>query len=103
MSSALSEIQTVALNAIASTASVEVERLTADVDLFELGLDSLDFWAILVDIEDSAGIEVSAEVLDQLAQFESRLTVGDVLETFAAWESAAGPDDGRSLRSSGTC
>lgn len=84
----VTNLQNIALRAIASAAGVQIEALTPDLDVFELGLDSLDFWAILMDIEDGVGAEVPADVLDRLTQFETELTVGDLLGILATWNVA---------------
>ena len=58
---------------------------------FDLGVDSLDFWNILMDVEDRAGAEVPGEVLDRPAQFDSQVTVGDLLDAMGSWEPTGGP------------
>lgn len=82
-------LQAISLDAIASVGGVERDRLGVDVDLFELGLDSMDFWAILMDIEDRSSTEIPAEVFEALAEVGGSMTVGHLLELVARWESAA--------------
>ena len=67
------------------------DELERDTDIFDLGVDSLDFWNILMDVEDRAGAEVPGEVLDRLAQLDSQVTVGDLLDAMGSWEPIGGP------------
>lgn len=88
MSSA-TPLQAISLEVIASVARVEHDQLGLDVDMFDLGLDSIDFWAILMDIEDRSSTEVPAEVFEALAKVDGSMTIGHLLELVARWESAS--------------
>lgn len=85
MSVTSTAVQEIVLNALATAAELPVSSLKRTTDVFDLGLDSMDFWTILMDVEDQTGADVPAEVLDRLAQFDSQVTVGDVLDAMAGW------------------
>jgi acyl carrier protein len=82
------DLREVVLDAIAAAARVEPAAVRADADLGELGLDSLDFSTILIEIEDRLGVEVPVEVLDRLSEIEHVTTVGDVLGLLSRWSPA---------------
>jgi acyl carrier protein len=79
-------LRPVVIDAIAIAAGVAADTIREDTDLGELGLDSLDFSTILIEMEDRLGLEVPAEVLDQLAEVEDVTTVGDVLRLLSRWD-----------------
>lgn len=78
-------LREIALEAIAAAADVPVEELTDDADLLDIGLDSVDFWTVLLNIEDRLDLEVPAEVLDRLAQLRDKVTVGELAVVLASW------------------
>lgn len=85
MACAPTAVQKIVMEALASAAELPVDELDLDTDIFDLGLDSLDFWTILMEVEDRTGAEVPSEVFDILAQLDSQITVIQVLDAMAAW------------------
>jgi acyl carrier protein len=83
----MTELQRVVLAVIAAAASVPPEELDPDRDVFELGLDSIDFWSILMDVEEEVGEEVPSEVLDRLSEIDGEVTVRRLLGVVSAWGS----------------
>jgi acyl carrier protein len=92
MSTTDTDIRTIALGAIAAAAGLEPDQVARTADIFDLGIDSLDFWKVLMDVEDGIGMEVPAHVLDRLAQLQGDVTVDDLLTAFAVWHRQAGAD-----------
>ena len=86
MASAPLDLRAIAVDAIAAAAGLPPKQLTDDVDLMDLGLDSVDFWKILLDIEDHIGVEVPSAVLDRLTQLDGEVTVGDLSAAFGTWD-----------------
>ena len=86
----LNDVQRAVVEAIAAAAQVGVDEVTEDRDIFELGLDSLDFWSVLMDVEERVGTEVPSEVLDRLAALDGDITVGRLLAVASSWDVAAG-------------
>lgn len=88
------ELRDIVVGAIAKTAGLPPEEMHEGVDLLGLGLDSLDFSTILIEIEDGVGAEVPSDVLDRLIQVDStKVTIGDMFALLANWnpdQSAAG-------------
>lgn len=78
-------LREIAIEAIAAAAGLPVEELTDDADLLDIGLDSVDFWTVLLNIEDRLDLEVPAEVLDRLAQLRDKVTVGELAVVLASW------------------
>lgn len=85
MRSALTAAQEIVLDALAGVAELPPASVTRDADITDLGLDSLDFWTILMDVEDRLGAPVPSEVLDRLARLDTTVTVGHVLDAMAGW------------------
>lgn len=85
MTAALTDIQHAILRALADAADLPLARLGRDVELDDLGLDSLDLWTVLIDVEDRTGVAVPAEVFDELASLDGTPTVGGVLDAIAVW------------------
>lgn len=79
------DLRTIALNAVASAADMQPQQLTADLGVADLGLDSVDLWQVLLDVEDEAGCEVPAEVITRLTQLDDDVTVGGLIDVFSAW------------------
>ena len=86
-------LRDIVVRAIAAAAEVGPDTIDDGLDLFDLGLDSLNLAGILIDIEDGIGAEIPAEVLDRFLDVGDVLTVKDVTSHLAAWERglAAGP------------
>ena len=65
------------INAIESIdVKIDWENASFDTDLYELGLDSLDFYNFLIVLEEKTGVSVSDEDLANLK------TVNNILEYF---------------------
>jgi acyl carrier protein len=79
------DLQTVVIRSIAIAAETDPGELGPDTELSGLGLDSLDFSTILIEIEDALGAEVPADVLDQLGSVDEVMTVGDVAGLLSRW------------------
>lgn len=84
--SSVSELAQVVIAAIARATDRPREEIHDDDELMALGLDSLDFSTILVEVEDEIGQEVPVEVLDELSLSASVVTVGDVLALLEGWD-----------------
>jgi acyl carrier protein len=80
--------KTSALVAVLEAATeVPAAELRDDVVLSDLGLDSVQYWEILIDLEDRIGEDVPTAVLDRIAQIDSsRMTVGDLKSVLATWD-----------------
>lgn len=76
------------LRSVADVAGVPVEDLQAEQDIFDLGLDSVEFWAIVMDVEDAVGAPAPAGMFDRIASSETRLTIGDILAAAADWDTS---------------
>ena len=83
------KLRTIIVNAIANAAEIAPESLQDDLNLFDLGLDSLNFAGILIDIEDAVGEEIPAEVLDRFLDVGDVVTIRDVLNLLSTWDRAA--------------
>lgn len=79
------DVRRAVIEAIAAAAEVGVAEVTEDRDIFELGLDSLDFWSVLMDVEERVGTEVPSGVLDGLAAIDGDVTVGRLLDVVSGW------------------
>lgn len=79
-------IRDAVLASIGRAVNRPVTELDEDMDLLGLGLDSLAFSEILVDVEDALGAEVPAEVLDRLSQLGDIVTTGDILQLLSGWD-----------------
>lgn len=66
-------LQDIVLKEVSSYLKIQVNGLSLDARLEDLGIDSLGAITILYELEDKLGIEVPNEVL------ESMRTVGDIL------------------------
>lgn len=63
---------------VARAADVPVGEMGDDVDLFGLGLDSLDLASVLIDVEDLLDRDLPLDLVEDLFQ-RGELRVGDVL------------------------
>src|SRR5262245_54544794 len=79
-------LREIVVGAIAAAAELAPDQVTDDLNLFDLGLDSLNFAGILIDIEDAVGAEVPAEVLDRFLEVGETVTLGDVVAVLSTWD-----------------
>lgn len=80
------QLRDVVVAAVAKAAEVEPATIQDDLDLVDLGLDSLNFAGILIDIEDAIGAEIPAEVLDRFLDVGDVVTIRHVVDLLSAWE-----------------
>lgn len=80
------QLREVVIAAIAEAARLSPAEVHDDLDLLELGLDSLDFARILIDIEDAIGDDVPPEVLDRLMELGDVVTIRNVFDLLSAWD-----------------
>lgn len=91
MSNPQAELRAVIVGAIAGVASRPPDELSDDVDLLQLGLDSLDFARILIDIEDAVGAEIPPYVLDRIIEeTPDVVTMGSILGMLSTWDTSEG-------------
>ena len=86
------ELRKIIVAAIADAADLPPDEVHDDLDLLAMGLDSLDFARILIDIEDSIGDDVPSEVLDRLMELGDVVTIRNVVDLLSTWGPA--PSDG---------
>jgi acyl carrier protein len=79
------ELREIVIGAVARAADLAASEIHDDLDLLDVGLDSLDFGTILIEVEQEAGAELPADVLDRLVDPGHIITVRHVLELLAAW------------------
>jgi acyl carrier protein len=91
MSDPLPDLRDVIVGAIADAADRPPDELRDDVDLLDLGLDSLDFARILIDIEDAVGAEVPPHVLDRIMdEAPEVITLRSILDLLTGWDTSDG-------------
>lgn len=78
------ELRAVVVRAIADAAEIDPDAVRDDLNLFDLGLDSLNFAGILIDIEDAVGEEVPADVLDRFLDVGDVVTIGGVVSLLSS-------------------
>jgi acyl carrier protein len=88
-------LREIVVGAVATAAELPPGDVTDDLNLFDLGLDSLNFAGILIDIEDGVGAEVPAEVLERFLEIGDTVTVRDVLSVLSTWDMDRSADDAR--------
>lgn len=71
---------------IALVADVPLDSIDKTTDLIGLGLDSLDFSAILVEIEGDLGEPIPDEILARLDQVGDIHRVSHVLSLLSGWQ-----------------
>lgn len=76
------EIRVAIVAAIAVVADTPSDEIQPEVRLDELGLDSLTFTEVLVEVEDRLGVEIPAEVLSRIEEIGQIETVADVFVIF---------------------
>lgn len=74
-------------SSIALVANVSLETIDESTDLLALGLDSLDFSSILVEIEAHVGAMIPDDMLRRVENSQIE-TVADVLALLAGWDPA---------------
>jgi acyl carrier protein len=84
------ELRAIVVTAIATAAEIEPDEIDDSTDMLDLGLDSLSFAGILVDIEDAVAEEVPTEVLDRFLDIGDVVTLRDVVDILASWEPGTG-------------
>ena len=84
------ELRTIVVTALATAAEIDPAEIEDSTDMFDLGLDSLSFATILIDIEDAVGEEVPAEVLDRFLDIGDVVLLRDVVDILAIWEPGMG-------------
>jgi acyl carrier protein len=75
----------IVLGAIARVGNIDPTQLNDDVNLVDLGFDSLDLSSILVEIEDGVGQEVPPDILDALIDLGELTTIEHVLQGLEPW------------------
>lgn len=66
-------------------------EVPGDVDLRDLGLDSVDLAGVLVEVEDGLGTEVPVEAIDELVeQADGQVTLDGVVRVLGRWLAADG-------------
>ena len=80
------ELRRIVVRAAATAADLTEDELGDDVDLFSIGLDSLSFATILIDIEDTMGAEVPGEVLDGFLEVGDQVTIAKVVDLLSNWD-----------------
>jgi acyl carrier protein len=78
-------LRTIVVGAIADAAEVEPGEIPDHRSIFDLGLDSLHFVAIVIDIEDRLGEDIPPELLDRFLNVGDAVTVRDVVAVFSNW------------------
>ena len=87
-------LRIVIVHALAGAANVEPDEIHDQRNIFDLGLDSLDFAAAVIDIEDRLGEDIPPEVLDRFLNVGDAVTIGDVVRVFSTWVPAGGGSAG---------
>lgn len=82
----ITHLRDVVVRAIATAAEVEPETIHDDLNLFDLGLDSLNLAGILIDIEDGIGAEIPAEVIDRFLDVGDVVVIKDVVALLSTWD-----------------
>jgi acyl carrier protein len=83
------QLRDAVVRAIATAAELDPDTIHDDLNLFDLGLDSLNFAGILIDIEDGIGAEIPAAVLDRfldVADVTDTVTIKDLVNLLSSWD-----------------
>lgn len=75
------------LTAVASVAGTDAALIADDTRLASLGLDSLDYTSVLLEVEEILGAELPLEALAEVAEADGLVVVGDVVRLLEAGES----------------
>lgn len=78
----IDRLRTIVLEVAAERSPIDLSTLDEDADLYELGLDSLQFATLLVEVEERLDEELPAEAFDRLAELE-KATFRSILEALA--------------------
>jgi acyl carrier protein len=89
ISPSLHRIVVAAIGTVATLPPHTDPRELDGLDLRELGIDSLDLSTILVEIEEAAGEEIPAEVLDDIIDVADIVVIADVVALLADWRPPA--------------
>ena len=65
--------------AAAEVGDVDLSTVDRDADLFDLGIDSLHFTTVLVEVEERLGDDIPAEAFDRFAELD-RFTIDSILD-----------------------
>lgn len=64
---------------LSEAADLPIEAIDDQVDVLQLGLDSLDLTTLLIDLEDRTGVEISIDALERLLGHDT-LQVGHLVD-----------------------
>lgn len=70
MTRSADEVRALIVAVLGEVASVDTAGLGADDDLFEVGIDSLDFTTVIVEVEERLGEDLPADAFDRFAELE---------------------------------
>jgi acyl carrier protein len=84
------QLRTVVVTALATAAEIDPGQFDDSTNMVDLGLDSLSFAGVIIDIEDAMGEEVPVEVLDRFLDVGDVVTLRDVIEILSIWEPGMG-------------
>lgn len=73
-------VRNAVVGALASIGDCDPSTIADDIELSSLGIDSLDFTAVLLDVEDALGGELPLDVLSDAAAAGRFRTVGDIVD-----------------------
>lgn len=82
-------LRAIVVDAVATITEVPVTDVEDQVAFVDLGLDSLTFMSVLVEVEERVGEEVPTEVFEALDAVGDLVVVGDLLRLLATWRPAA--------------
>jgi acyl carrier protein len=76
------QLRQVLLEVAEESSAVDLAGLDGDADLFDLGVDSLQFAMMLVEVEERLGEDLSTEAFDRLAELQAA-TLDAILDALA--------------------
>lgn len=76
------ELYDLIVSAGADVGDIDLSAVDRDTDLFDLGIDSLHFTTVLVEVEERLGDDIPAEAFDRFAELE-RFTLNNILTALA--------------------
>lgn len=82
-----SSLRDLITSAIADVTDVDVSSIDPGADLFEVGIDSLHFTAILIEVEERLEEDISPEAFDRFADID-RFTLDTIADALAGPASA---------------
>lgn len=86
-------LRQVVMDAFACVVDVDATKVDDELDLMDLGLDSLDLVTVAIEIEDRLGVGVPADVLDEIAEMDEDTTFGHLLRIIARWDQGSRPGE----------